>query len=127
MIISILLFLVNFLWTIQDIPKEQKEILIESLKPSTNYTIELRMRNKAGIGPPASVKITTTPKPDTSADDEILKLIIVSDHQILMQGPKFFYDPPHFIYNSSNKIIGIGIHVKRNLLFITDSSNTIFS
>lgn len=112
---------------LQDIPKEQKEILIENLKPSTNYTVELRMRNKAGLGPPAAVNITTTPKPDTSSDDETLKLIIVSDHQILMQGPKLFFEPPHFIYNGSSNITGIGIHVKRNLLFITDSGGSIFS
>lgn len=85
------------------------------------------MRNKAGVGPAASVNIKTTAKPDTSSDDETLKLIIVSDHQILMQGPKFFFEPPHFIYNGSSVITGIGIHVKRNLLFITDSSNAIFS
>lgn len=100
--------------------------MIENLSPSTQYTVELSMRNKVGVGPSASVNVTTTQKPEIRHDDETLKLIIVSDYQILMQGPKFFYEPPNFIYNSTSVITGIGIHVAKNLLFITDQTRAIF-
>lgn len=85
------------------------------------------MRNKRGVGPAASVNITTTKKPETRHDDETLKLIIVSKYTILMQGSKFFYEPPNFIYNSSDSAItGIGIHVAKKLLFITDETRAIY-
>lgn len=84
------------------------------------------MRNKAGEGPAAVVKLTTHSKREVRHDDETLKLIIVSDYQILMQGPKFFYEPPNFIYNSSDAIIGIAIHVSKKLLFITDETKSIY-
>lgn len=84
------------------------------------------MRNKAGEGPAAEVKLKTHNKPEVRNDEETLKLIIVSNHQILMQGPKFFYEPPNFIYNTSDAIIGVGIHVARKLLFITDETRAIY-
>lgn len=84
------------------------------------------MRNKAGIGPAAVINVTTTEKPEVRHDDETLKLIIVSSNQILMQGPQYFYEQPNFIYNSSKVITGIGIHVAKKLLFITDESRAIY-
>lgn len=110
----------------QDIPNEEQEILIEHLKPLTNYTAEIRMRNKAGNGPAAIINVTTTAKPEARPDDETLKLIIVSDYHILMQGSTLFYEPPNFIYNSTDIITGIGIHVAKKLLFITDESRAIY-
>ncbi|XP_055298116.1 proto-oncogene tyrosine-protein kinase ROS isoform X4 [Sitodiplosis mosellana] len=109
-----------------DIPKEQQEILIENLQPSTEYTMEIRMRNKRGVGPAAVINVTTADKPEVRHEDETLKLIIVSEHTILMQGSKFFYDPANFIYNSSDAITGIGIHVAKKLLFITDKTRAIY-
>lgn len=84
------------------------------------------MRNNAGIGPAAVINVTTTEKPEVRHDDETLKLIIVSDNQILMQGSKYFYEQPNFIYNSSDTITGVGIHVAKKLLFITDESRAIY-
>lgn len=84
------------------------------------------MRNKAGVGPAAVISVTTTEKPEVRHDDEMLKLIIVSSNQILMQGPQYFYEQPNFIYNSSEVITGIGIHVAKKLLFITDESRAIY-
>lgn len=84
------------------------------------------MRNKAGVGPAAEIIIATPKKPEVRHDDETLKLIIVSNYQILMQGPKFFYEPPNFIYNSTEAITGVGIHVAKKLLFITDETRAIF-
>lgn len=84
------------------------------------------MRNKRGVGPAAVVNVTTSNKPEVRHDDETLKLIIVSDYTILMQGSRFFYEPPNFIYNSSDAITGIGIHVAKKLLFITDQTRAIY-
>lgn len=84
------------------------------------------MRNNVGVGPAAIVNVTTTEKPEIRHEDETLKLLIASDYQILMQGSKFFYEPPNCIYNSSDAITGIGIHVAKKLLFITDGSRAIY-
>lgn len=84
------------------------------------------MRNKAGIGPAAIINVTTTEKPAVRHDDETLKLIIVSDNQILMQGSQYFYENPNFIYNSSDTITGVGVHVVKKLLFVADESRAIY-
>lgn len=84
------------------------------------------MLNKAGEGPADAVNVTTAEEPVISHDDETLKLIIVSDHQILMQGQNLFSDQPNFIYNSAHAITGVGIHVAKKLLFITDTTSAIF-
>lgn len=111
---------------LKDIPNEQKEELVENLQPATEYTVELSMRNKAGVGPAAIVNITTTEKPEIHPDDETLNLIVVSQHQIFLQGSRFFYDAPNLIYKSSDTITGVGIHVTKKLLFITDESHAIY-
>lgn len=110
----------------KDIPNEQQEILIENLKPTTEYTVELQMRNNAGPGPAAMINVTTTEKPEVRHEDEKLKIIIVSDNQIMMQGSLYFYDSVNFIYNSSETITGIGVHVAKKLLFIADKSGSIY-
>lgn len=109
-----------------DIPNGQQEILIENLEPNTEYTVEIKMRNKDGTGPVAGVNVTTTEKPEVRPDDETLKLIFVSDYQILMQGSNYIYENANFIYNSSDAITGIAIHVAKKLLFISDKSKSIY-
>lgn len=107
-------------------PATEKDYLIEKLTPSTNYTVSLKMRNADGEGPAAVRMVTTTNKPPPPPEDEELKLILVSKHHILMQGPSYFYDIPHFIYNSSDEILGASIHVMKKLLFVVDKTQTIF-
>lgn len=84
------------------------------------------MQNKVGVGPAAVVNITTLPKPEVRPDDEALKLIIVSEQKIHMQGSRFFYENPNLIYDSKEMITGVGIHVAKKLLFITDESHAIY-
>lgn len=39
--------------------------MVRDVKPSQNYTIEIRMRNKRGSGPPARVEVTTPTEPQS--------------------------------------------------------------
>lgn len=39
--------------------------MVRDLKPSQNYSIEIRMRNKRGSGPPAKLQVTTPPEPQS--------------------------------------------------------------
>lgn len=84
------------------------------------------MRNKAGTGPAALINVTTAEKPEIRHEDEELKIIIVSDKHIMMQGSQYFYESPNFIYNSSETITGIGIHVAKKLLFVADETGSIY-
>lgn len=39
--------------------------MVRDLKPNQNYTVEIRMRNKRGSGPPAKVEVTTPGEPQS--------------------------------------------------------------
>lgn len=41
--------------------------MVHDVKPSQNYTIEIRMRNKRGPGPPAKVEVTTPAEPQSKS------------------------------------------------------------
>lgn len=84
------------------------------------------MRNANGEGPAAMTMVATTAEPSAPPEDEELKIILVSEHSILMEGPNYFYDTPNFIYNSSDEIVGASIHVARKLLFIVDKTRRVF-
>lgn len=103
-------------------PGTEKDYLVEKLQPATNYTISLKMRNAVDEGPAARAMVATALKPPPPPEDEELKLILVSEHSILMEGPDYFYDTPNFIYNSTHEIIGVSIHVAKKLLFIVDKT-----
>lgn len=110
---------------VQDIPAGEKEYLVEKLSPKTEYKISLKMRNAYGEGPAAISIVSTTEQPFRPEHEE-LKLILVSDHKILLQGSNYFYDTPNFIYNSTEVIVGVAIHVSKKLLFIADESQNIY-
>lgn len=93
-----------------------------------NYSL-LYGCSKASGEPAATVNATTANTPEIRHDYETVKLIIVTDYQIFMQGPTFFFEPEesdNFIYNSTDTITGIGIHVSKKLLFITDETHNIY-
>lgn len=109
----------------QDIPAGEKEYLVEKLSPKTEYKISLKMRNSYGVGPAALTVVSTTEQPFRPEHEE-LKLILVSNHNILLQGSNYFYDTPSFIYNSTEAIVSVAIHVSKKLLFIADESQKIY-
>nr|ALV82505.1 sev [Leptinotarsa decemlineata] len=46
-----------------DIPPENSFVMVRDVKPSRNYTIEIKMRNKRGPGPAAIVSVLTPAEP----------------------------------------------------------------
>lgn len=111
---------------LQDIPATEKEYLVEKLTPNTEYAVSLKMRNAFGEGPATTVHVTTTEEPTVRPDDENLKLIIVSDYSILMQTSSLLFETANFIYNGTNTIVGVAIHVAQKLIFITDSTRVVY-
>lgn len=117
--------LIIFIFIAQDIPAGENEYLVEKLAPKTEYKISLKMRNAYGEGPAAVTIVSTTEQPFRPEHEE-LKLILVSEHKILLQGSNYFYDTPNIIYNSTEAIVGVSTHVSKKLLFIADESQKIY-
>lgn len=86
----------------------------------------MKMRNAEGEGPATEMTVKTLEEPPSQPEDKELKFILVSDNTILLQGQSYFYDFPNFIYNSSERILGVGIHVAEKVLFIADETQTIY-
>lgn len=86
----------------------------------------MQTRNQVDYGPAASTVVTTMPEPVARSDEEKLTLVLASEYSILLQGSKLFYDPPEFIYNTSDLIQGVAIHIAKKLLFVADKTGRIF-
>ncbi|KAJ8921659.1 hypothetical protein NQ315_010568, partial [Exocentrus adspersus] len=102
---------------VKDIPPENTFYMVRNLKPSRNYTIDIRMRNYYGSGPPAKVIVTTPPEQQDNAEEPVL---ILGTEYSIFELANILGDPVDF-YRSNVQLKGIGIHLNKKLVFIADS------
>ncbi|XP_050027352.2 proto-oncogene tyrosine-protein kinase ROS isoform X2 [Dermacentor andersoni] len=103
--------------------------MFSGLRPEVLYTVSVATNNNLGMGPADKRNITTPPQ---SVSNMIPipepYLIIATKRQVLRQGLSImdaavaeFYTPSHSV-----EIVGVGMHVSQNVLFVADSSGTIY-
>nr|CAH7747846.1 unnamed protein product [Callosobruchus chinensis] len=66
----------------KDVPPDNSFVMVRDLHPGKNYTIEIRMRNKRGSGPPAVATVSTPTEPQTK-DVEQPPLMLGTEYSIL--------------------------------------------
>nr|CAH7747847.1 unnamed protein product [Callosobruchus chinensis] len=66
----------------RDVPPDNSFVMVRDLHPGKNYTIEIRMRNKRGSGPPAVATVSTPTEPQTK-DVEQPPLMLGTEYSIL--------------------------------------------
>ncbi|KAG5883190.1 hypothetical protein JTB14_018205 [Gonioctena quinquepunctata] len=103
---------------VKDILPENSFILVRDVKPSRNYTIEIRMRNKRGFGPAATV-LVSTPAERQVNNVQQPSLILGTNSSIFELNN--ILGEPNIIYKSDVELKGIGFHYNKKLFFITDS------
>lgn len=82
--------------------------------------------NQVDYGPVATTIITTLKQPTASTNEEKFALVIASEHTIMLKGQNFFFDKPEFVYNTTDLITGMAIHVAKKLLFVSDDTGKIY-
>lgn len=84
------------------------------------------MKNAVGDGPAAVTMVKTPIAPNTPHDIPKITLILGAEYSILSQGTDLFSDPAQIIYSSSERIMGIAIHIAKKLIFVSDEARYIY-
>ncbi|XP_014249043.1 proto-oncogene tyrosine-protein kinase ROS [Cimex lectularius] len=105
----------------KDIPvSEKKEFyMFQSLLPSRNYSVSVAMRNAVGLGPPA-VTMLSTPSLSHVKKAEKTILILGAHHTVISQAADML-DEPVVMYETQHRIRGVAVHIRKGLLFVSDS------
>ncbi|KAF4521972.1 hypothetical protein B566_EDAN012521 [Ephemera danica] len=90
---------------------------------ASNFTLTVATRNWLGIGPAATTRVSTPPEPEAGEDPEAVLLLATQDSIIRLSSD--IIEDPVTIFNSSHEILGIAVHVRRNLLFLSDRSGQV--
>ncbi|XP_057670694.1 proto-oncogene tyrosine-protein kinase ROS isoform X2 [Diorhabda carinulata] len=105
---------------VKDIPPDKSDIVVGDLKALNDYSVELRMRNKNGSGPPATTMVSTpAERPITNVTKP--PLILATNSTILELNILSMDEEPKVLYKSNIELKGIGFHYNKKLLFVTDS------
>lgn len=110
----------------QDIPATDKFDLIDKLEPQTDYHVSVHMTNAYGQGPAASASVRTLAAPYIANPNPKITLILGSENKVGTLGKNLLADSAQIIYNSNYSIQGIAIHIARKLLFVSDSSQSVY-
>ncbi|ENN73798.1 hypothetical protein YQE_09576, partial [Dendroctonus ponderosae] len=108
----------------QDVDSTHNFYLYSNLRPNVNYTVTAQMRNSVGVGPSASVEVLT-PKEQPAAENEQLVLILGTQHGIF-ELKSLFADSVHLFHSDETAIEGIGIHIEKQLLFVSDVRGSVW-
>ncbi|XP_062538059.1 proto-oncogene tyrosine-protein kinase ROS isoform X4 [Armigeres subalbatus] len=112
-----------------DIPESNSSryYIYEKLKPERNYSLSVSMRNPEGEGPRSTTFVKTPEQPPDQEEAINPTLILCADRTVLLQSSNMFTDRPSYFYRSKvHKIRGTAIHIRRNLIFISDDAGFIY-
>ncbi|XP_039452249.1 proto-oncogene tyrosine-protein kinase ROS isoform X4 [Culex pipiens pallens] len=113
---------------LKDIPESNSSryYIYEKLTPGRNYSVSVKMRNPEGEGPPSTTYVQTPPQPLDLDEDIQPTLILGAERSVLSQGSDLLSDPPTDFYRSPHhKIRGTAIHIRKNLIFVSDEAGNI--
>ncbi|XP_055642898.1 proto-oncogene tyrosine-protein kinase ROS isoform X2 [Toxorhynchites rutilus septentrionalis] len=114
---------------LKDIPESNSSryYIFEKLYPERNYSVSVTMRNPEGEGPPSVSYVQTPSQPLDLEEDIQPTLILGAERSVLSQGSDLLSDPLTELYRSqSQKIRGTAIHIRRNLIFVSDDIGYVF-
>ncbi|XP_012264218.2 proto-oncogene tyrosine-protein kinase ROS isoform X2 [Athalia rosae] len=113
---------------LKDIPASENasdyHYMFQNLKPDKNYSVSLTMRNSEGEGPPAVIHIATTPEAAVKDTQQPI-LILGGKHTVKKQDADMLEDPT-LIYETTNTISGVAIHVASAQVFVSDSGGYVY-
>ncbi|XP_023240042.1 proto-oncogene tyrosine-protein kinase ROS-like [Centruroides sculpturatus] len=117
--------------SIKDVNGNLRELyyMFNNLKPQTLYNVSITTRNKFGEGP-ADVRFIETPPPKRESRDILQPFFILANKGKLLKQKVRFSELSDIVYDTNNPFViikGVAIHVKQNLVFISDSSGSVYS
>ncbi|RZF32704.1 hypothetical protein LSTR_LSTR004132, partial [Laodelphax striatellus] len=111
---------------VKDIPASGNKdfYMFQNLQPGRNYSVSIAMRNAAGLGPAAATLVTT---PAYARVKEVQQLILIlGEHHTVMSQAADIIEEPTLMYKTSHLIRGVAVHVRKQLLFVSDSSGMVW-
>ncbi|XP_055536181.1 proto-oncogene tyrosine-protein kinase ROS isoform X2 [Wyeomyia smithii] len=115
---------------LKDIPESNtsRHYMFEKLAPERNYSVSVTMRNPEGEGPPSTTFVRTPVQPLDLEEDISPTLILGAEHAVLSQGTSNLLSasPTNFYRSPSHRIRGTAVHIRRNLIFVSDDAGFIY-
>ncbi|XP_050308693.1 proto-oncogene tyrosine-protein kinase ROS isoform X2 [Anthonomus grandis grandis] len=109
---------------VKDVPPTKTFYDYRNLQPNTNYTVSVQMRNSFGSGPASSVQVST-PKEQQIAQNQKPILILGTQYGIF-QLENLLGDSLHLFHSDETPIEGVGIHISKQLLFVSDANGSVW-
>ncbi|KAJ8952660.1 hypothetical protein NQ318_020975, partial [Aromia moschata] len=103
---------------VKDVPPDTKFYLARNMKSSTDYSIEVQMRNSYGLGPAAITTVSTPAEPQVKNTEEPV-LILGTEYSVVELA--YIFGEPVTLYTSAVPLRGIGIHIDKKLIFTSDA------
>lgn len=113
----------------QDIPVTENTVnsyMFSKLLPFRNYSIYVSMLNAEGEGPAAETTLSTPNEPAVKDNEPEPTLILGSEYSILSQGADILSEPQKVFYRSEHRIVGVAIHVAKQLVFVAEENGYVF-
>ncbi|XP_076317469.1 proto-oncogene tyrosine-protein kinase ROS-like isoform X2 [Tachypleus tridentatus] len=116
---------------IKDVSESVGELyyMFNNLVPDTTYQVSITTRNSMGEGPPDVKNVTTPSIPSPTVLSATPYLVLWSQQKVLLQGLDFI-ESSELLYLSKDKfnhIVGVGLHVKKKIIFVSDTSGSVHS
>ncbi|XP_055602255.1 proto-oncogene tyrosine-protein kinase ROS isoform X2 [Uranotaenia lowii] len=114
---------------LKDIPESNSSryYIFEKLVAERNYAISVSMRNTEGEGPASVVTVKTPAQPLDMEEEVQPTLILGAERSIVSQNADLLRDPSMNFYSSpSHKIRGTAIHIRKNLIFVSDEAGYVY-
>ncbi|XP_037919299.1 protein sevenless isoform X2 [Hermetia illucens] len=113
----------------KDIPVTENTVnsyMFSKLLPFRNYSIYVSMLNAEGEGPAAETTLSTPNEPTVKDNEPEPTLILGSEYSILSQGADILSEPQKVFYRSEHRIVGVAIHVAKQLVFVAEENGYVF-
>ncbi|XP_066156235.1 proto-oncogene tyrosine-protein kinase ROS isoform X1 [Euwallacea fornicatus] len=109
---------------VKDVSSTNTYHVVRNLHPNRNYSISVQMRNNNGAGPASSVKVTTPKEPQISENQQ--PILILGTQHAIFELESLFGDSLHLFHSDNTTIEGIGIHISKKLLFLSDANGYVW-
>ncbi|CAH1131270.1 unnamed protein product [Ceutorhynchus assimilis] len=109
---------------VKDVPYPSSFYVYRDLQPNKNYKVSIQMRNRVGSGPASTVQVSTPKEPQVSENQQ--PILILGTQYGIFELESLFGDSLHLFHSDDTAIQGIGIHISKQLLFLSDANGSVW-
>ncbi|KAM3965054.1 LOW QUALITY PROTEIN: receptor protein-tyrosine kinase sevenless [Aphomia sociella] len=112
---------------LEDMPASNNTLfyMFQNLAPGREYEVSVAMRNVAGEGPRAYVRVSTPPLPKSVPSQQPI-LILGAEQNILAAPANDMFSDPIELYSTEHTITGVGLDMSSDSLFTSVSNGYVY-